>query len=77
MALDRAGSLFSEDNAQIGGAAAEVLYAGSAPGLVAGAMQINVRIFEEAVPVIEGADFAIVAIQMGGQTASGRIYLSR
>jgi uncharacterized protein (TIGR03437 family) len=52
----------------IGGRNAEVLYAGSAPGLVAGLLQINARVPEDA-----GGGAVPVTISIGGQTSQAGV----
>jgi uncharacterized protein (TIGR03437 family) len=59
--LSRAQGLSSRVGVTIGGEEAEVLYAGSAPGLVAGAVQINVR-----VPARLGAGRHAVRVEAAG-----------
>jgi uncharacterized protein (TIGR03437 family) len=57
---------------RIGGQNAEVLYAGSAPGLVAGAMQINARIPSNS---IIGANVP-VQVQVGNSTSQSNVTIS-
>jgi uncharacterized protein (TIGR03437 family) len=57
---------------RIGGQNAEVLYAGSAPGLVAGAMQINARIPSNS---IVGANVP-VQVQVGSAASQGNVTIS-
>lgn len=49
---------------QIGGLDAEVLYAGTAPGLVAGVLQVNVRI-----PLAAASGFSVPVVLTVGQTS--------
>jgi uncharacterized protein (TIGR03437 family) len=55
--------------ATIGGIAAEVLYAGAAPGLIAGVEQINVRVPAEVTP----AGAVPVSLQIGSFTTSSGV----
>jgi uncharacterized protein (TIGR03437 family) len=50
---------------RIGRAAAEILYAGAAPGLVSGVLQINVRVPWN----IEPGDFVPVVLTVGRVTS--------
>lgn len=56
----------------IGGQQAEVLYAGSAPGFVAGALQINARI----PPNIASAPKSVMQINQGGAISPGSVYIA-
>jgi uncharacterized protein (TIGR03437 family) len=56
---------------RIGGEPAEVLYAGSAPGMIAGAMQINVRI-----PQNVGTGSLPVEIQIGSTTSQSGVTIA-
>ena len=57
---------------RIGGQTAEVTYAGSAPGLVAGAVQVNARIPSNS---IIGANVP-VQVQIGNVTSQGNVTIS-
>jgi uncharacterized protein (TIGR03437 family) len=75
------GSVVSADNlplpvlpvtAQIGGRPAEVLYAGGAPGMVAGILQVNLRV---PTGVATGSP-APVVLQVGGQSSQGGLTIA-
>ncbi len=58
--------------AKIGGVAAEVLYAGAAPSLVAGVLQINVR-----VPAgVAAGDAVLVELSSGGRVSQGNVVMA-
>ena len=57
-------------SASVAGVAADVLYAGSAPGLIAGAMQINIR-------VPAGPAASTVTVTIGDSSFSGEIRIRR
>jgi uncharacterized protein (TIGR03437 family) len=57
--------------ARIGGRSAEVLYFGSAPSLVSGVFQANIRIPEEA-PV----GLALIDVQVGGETTQSGVTIA-
>jgi uncharacterized protein (TIGR03437 family) len=68
---DAAAALLQDVNVQIGGRRAEVLYAGPAPGLVAGVMQINARVPESALGGIQS-----VQITVGNATSPPGVVLA-
>ncbi len=53
-------------HATVGGQDAEVLYAGPAPGLIAGALQVNLRIPETLAPGLHSVRLAIAGIDSPG-----------
>ena len=71
-----AGSVFPKPNlpvtVQIGGVNAEVLYAGAAPGLVAGVMQLNVKIPETA----PSGNAVPLTVQVGTQQSASAVTLA-
>jgi uncharacterized protein (TIGR03437 family) len=62
----------SEVSATIGGAPAEVLYAGAAPGLVAGVFQVNVRVPSSTAP----GSAVPVQLRVGGATSRTGVTLA-
>ncbi len=56
---------------EIGGRSAEVLYAGSAPGIVAGVMQVNVR-----VPAMSASNTAAVTLTVGTQASQAGVTMA-
>lgn len=57
--------------ARIGGRPAEILYAGSAPTLVSGSLQVNVRIPEDI-----DAGSVPIDIQVGGVASQSRVTIA-
>ena len=74
------GSVVTADNlpipvlpvtARVGGLKAEVLYAGGAPGMVAGVLQVNLR-----VPDATPSGLSLVVLQVGGQTSQAGLTIA-
>ena len=57
---------------RIGGLAAELLYAGAAPALVAGVMQVNVRVPAQ----VAAGDAVLMELTIDGRTSQGDVVMA-